>query len=94
MTVDNEPSSPHYGRVYVTYTKFHMTGGSYARSDYCPIQAAYTDSISERGSIHVGLAPHARSVPDDPGGSGRGASANQFSTPVVDDGRAASTSRS
>src|SRR5262245_12322558 len=45
MAIDNTPSSPHYGRIYVTYTKFHMTGGSYARSDYCPVQAAYTDGI-------------------------------------------------
>ena len=45
MAVDNSPSSPHFGRIYVTWTKFHMTGGSFARSDYCPIQAAYTDSI-------------------------------------------------
>ena len=45
MAVDNSPSSPHFGRIYVTWTKFHMTGGSFARSDYCPVQAAYTDSI-------------------------------------------------
>jgi hypothetical protein len=84
MAVDNEPTSPHYGRIYVTYTKFHMTGGSYARSDYCPIQAAYTDSIPT-ANPSTSVWQHTAVVPDDPGGSGRGASANQFSTPVVDD---------
>ena len=84
MAVDNEPSSPHYGRLYVTYTKFHMTGGSYARSDYCPVQAAYTDSVPT-SDPSTSVWQHTPIVPDDPGGKGIGASANQFSTPVVDD---------
>ena len=43
IAVDNTPTSPHYGRLYVTYTKFHLLpDGS---SDYCPIQLAYTDSV-------------------------------------------------
>lgn len=83
IAVDNEPSSPHFGRVYVTYTKFHMVGAA-ARSDYCPIQSAYTDHIPtadpssstwERTSV----------VPDNPGDDGVGLTANQFSTPIVDD---------
>jgi hypothetical protein len=83
MAIDNTPSSPHYGRIYVTYTKFHMTGGSYARSDYCPVQAAYTDAIptADPGASAWG---HTAIVPDAPGAKGVGASANQFSTPVVD----------
>jgi BNR/Asp-box repeat len=84
MTVDNEPGSAHFGRIYVTYTKFHMTGGSYAHSDYCPIQAAYTDSIPTANPSDS-VWSHTAVVPDDPGGSGRGASANQFSTPLVDE---------
>src|SRR6266540_4900739 len=33
LTVDNHPTSPHYGRVYVTWTKFHLLpDGS---SDFC-----------------------------------------------------------
>ena len=43
ITVDNNPTSPHYGRLYVTYTKFHIQPNGF--SDYCPIQLAYTDSI-------------------------------------------------
>ena len=84
MAVDNNPGSPHYGRLYMTYVKFHMTGGSYARSDYCPVKAAYTDVIPT-GNPSTSVWHHTAVVPDDPGGSGRGASANQFATPVVDE---------
>ena len=59
MAVDNTPSSPHFGRIYVTWTKFHMTGGSYARSDYCPVQAAYTDSIPTADPVDLGVDAHA-----------------------------------
>jgi hypothetical protein len=83
MAVDNTPSSAHFGRIYVTYTKFHMTGGSYARSDYCPVQAAYTDAIPT-GDPAASVWGHTAIVPDAPGANGVGASANQFSTPVVD----------
>jgi hypothetical protein len=84
MAIDNTSSSPHFGRIYVTYTKFHMTGGSFARSDYCPVQAAYTDAIptADPGASVWG---HTAIVPDDPGAKGRGPSATQFSTPLVDD---------
>jgi len=84
MAIDNTPSSAHFGRIYVTYTKFHMTGGSYARSDYCPVQAAYTDAIptADPGASSWG---HTAIVPDAPGAKGTGSSANQFSTPLVDD---------
>jgi hypothetical protein len=43
IAVDNTPTSPHYGRLYVTYTKFHLLADG--SSDYCPIQLAYTDTI-------------------------------------------------
>ena len=84
MAVDNSPSSPHFGRIYVTWTKFHMTGGSFARSDYCPVQAAYTDLIPTNDPSNSVWARTAI-VPDAPGAGGVGASANQFSTPVVDE---------
>jgi hypothetical protein len=83
IAVDNNQASPHFGRVYVTFTKFHMVGAA-ARSDFCPIQSAYTDDIPTADpSTSVWTVTPV--VPDDPGGSGVGASANQFSTPVVDD---------
>jgi hypothetical protein len=84
MAIDNTPSSSHFGRIYVTYTKFHMTGGSYARSDYCPVQAAYTDAIPT-GDPAASVWGHTAIVPDAPKSKGVGASANQFSTPLVDD---------
>jgi hypothetical protein len=84
MAIDNAPSSPHFGRIYVTYTKFHMTGGSYARSDFCPVQAAYTDSIPT-ADPSSSVWGHTAIMPDTPGAKGVGSSADQFSTPVVDD---------
>jgi len=84
MAIDNTPGSPHFGRIYVTYTKFHMTGGSYARSDYCPVQAAYTDAIPTADPAASSWG-HTAIVPDAPGAKGTGSSANQFSTPLVDD---------
>src|SRR5437773_799741 len=84
MAVDNTLGSPYFGRLYVTYTKFHMTGGSYARSDYCPVQAAYTDAIPTVDPAASSWG-HTAIVPDAPGAKGTGSSANQFSTPLVDD---------
>ena len=84
MAIDNTPSSSHFGRIYVTYTKFHMTGGSYARSDYCPVQAAYTDAIPTADPA-ASVWGHTAIVPDAPKSKGVGGSATQFSTPLVDD---------
>ena len=84
MAIDNTPTSAYFGRIYVTYTKFQMTGGSYARSDYCPVQTAYTDAIPT-ADPEASSWGHTAIVPDAPGAKGTGSSANQFSTPVVDD---------
>ena len=82
MTVDNTPTSPHYGRVYVSWTKFHLQDDGF--SDYCPIQVAYTDIIP---TFDPSLATweHTPVVPDNPGDDGVGSSANQFSVPQVDE---------
>jgi hypothetical protein len=84
IAVDNNKSSPNYGRLYVTYVKFHILPSGF--SDYCPVQVAYTDSIDPNGDGNFGDASwkHTKVVPDDPGGSGTGASANQGAQPVVD----------
>jgi hypothetical protein len=85
MAVDNSPSSPHYGRLYVTYTKFHTGGsGSSWRSDFCPVQSAYTDNIPTNDPANS-TWHNVAIVPDNPGDDGRGRTANQFSTPIVDD---------
>jgi hypothetical protein len=84
ITVDNQPSSPHYGRIYVTYIKFHMEPSGF--SDYCNAQVAYTDSIDPNGdgNLQDAVWQHTSIVPGNPGGDGVGASANQGAQPVVD----------
>jgi hypothetical protein len=81
LTVDNHPSSPHYGRIYVTWTKFHiLPDGS---SDFCPIQLAHTDSVPTTNPL-LATFTQTSVVPDAPGAGGLGESANQFSVPKVE----------
>ena len=82
MAVDNNPSSAHYGRIYVTFIKFHMSGGN-ARSDFCPVQLAYTDNIPT-ADPRTAIWSHTAVVPDAPGSGGIGPGANQWALPVVD----------
>jgi hypothetical protein len=82
MAVDNNPVSPHYGRIYVTFIKFHMPGSN-ARSDFCPVQLAFTDNIPT-ADPRTATWSHTAVVPDAPGSGGIGASANQWALPVVD----------
>jgi hypothetical protein len=80
ITVDNNTHSNFYGRVYVTYTKFHIDeSGS---SDTCPIKLSYTDTIPTQDPS-LAVWNHTDVVPDDLGSGGVGESANQFSVPVV-----------
>jgi hypothetical protein len=81
IAVDNNPGSPHYGRIYVTYTKFHIQPNGF--SDYCPLQLSYTDSIPTQNPS-LSTWSHTAIQPDNPGGDGTGSSANQFSDPVVE----------
>ena len=81
IAVDNNPGSPHYGRIYVTYTKFHLQPTGF--SDYCPLQLSYTDSIPTENPA-LSSWSHTAIQPDNPGGDGTGSSANQFSDPVVE----------
>jgi hypothetical protein len=85
LAVDNTPSSPHYGRLYMAYTKFHTGGfGNSWRGDYCPVQSAYTDHIPTSNPSNSSWH-HVAIMPDNPGDDGRGRTANQFGTPIVDD---------
>jgi hypothetical protein len=81
IAVDNNRHSPHYGRLYVTYTKFHILHNGF--SDYCPIQLSYTDTVPQYNPS-LTTFQHTQVQPNDPGGDGTGASANQFSVPVVE----------
>jgi hypothetical protein len=81
LAIDNNPSSSHYGRIYVTYIKFHMLPSGF--SDYCPVQLAYTDSVPTANPRSSSWAK-VKVVPDMPEGNGVGPGANQWATPVVD----------
>jgi hypothetical protein len=81
LAVDNNVGSPHYGRLYLTFIKFHMTLPS-GRSDYCPTQLASTDPS---GAPANWVWSHTSVRPDAPGAHGVGPSANQWAQPVVDD---------
>jgi hypothetical protein len=80
VTIDNNPTSHHYGRIYVTHVKFHTMPNLF--SDYCPVQLDYTDNVP---TINPSLAvfQHTAVVPDQPGGPGKGLSANQWPRPQV-----------
>jgi hypothetical protein len=80
ITVDNNPSSPHYGRLYVTYTRFHVLDSGF--SDTCPIKLAYTDNVPSTDPS-TAVWTHSAVVPDH-AGNGADFSANQFSVPVVE----------
>jgi hypothetical protein len=84
ITVDNNPSSPHFGRIYVTYIKFHMKPSGF--SDYCPVQVAYTDRIDPNGDGDLldSVWKRTHVVRDNPGGGGVGATATQGAQPTVD----------
>ena len=78
MTVDNTPGSPFYGRVYVTYVKFHFDNSGFG--DYCPAQISSTDSIPTTDPS-TALWSTTGVAPDQPGGPGHGPSANQDAIP-------------
>jgi hypothetical protein len=81
MTIDNHPSSPFFGRIYISFTKFHiLADGS---SDYCPVQVAYTDNVPTPDPSQA-VWSHTAVVPDNPGGGGLGESANQNSQPRIE----------
>jgi hypothetical protein len=80
IAVDNNPSSPWYGRLYVTWTRFHIRDDGF--SDTCPIKLAYTDAIPTTDPSTAVWTR--RDVVADHPGNGADESANQFSVPVVE----------
>lgn len=81
ITVDNTPTSPHYGRIYITHIKFHMLPNAF--SDYCPVQLDYTDDVPTFNP-RLTVFQHTNVVPDQPKGPGTGPSANQWARPQVE----------
>jgi hypothetical protein len=81
IAIDNNRSSPHFGRIYMTYVKFHIRPNGF--SDYCPTQLAYTDQVPTENP-QLSQWNHTKVVPDAPGSGGRGPSANQWAYPQVE----------
>lgn len=81
MTVDNNPSSPFFGRIYVTWTGFQLAGGGYLRS---PVMLSYSDNAGKSWTVpkeisgsHPGLCTFQETGP-----AGE-CDEDQFSVPVV-----------
>lgn len=81
ITIDNNPGSPFFGRIYMTYVKFHFDETGF--SDYCPVQLSYTDEIPTENP-QLAVWNHTAVVPDNPGDDGIGNSANQWAVPEVE----------
>jgi hypothetical protein len=86
IAVDNFPLSPHYGRLYVTFIKFHLQPNGF--SDYCPVQLSYTDDVdvNNDGDLRdttFSAMPIMIDRPDDP--DGVNTSSDQGAQPAVDD---------
>jgi hypothetical protein len=81
LAVDNNTQSAHYGRLYMTFIKFHLIPNG--RSDYCPVQLAFTDRIPKSNPASTKWT-NVAVVPDAPFAD-TGPSANQWALPVVDD---------
>jgi hypothetical protein len=81
LAIDNNPSSPHFGRLYVTSIKFHFID-SLGFGDFCPVQVAFTDKVPT-SNPRSATWTHVAVVPDLPL-NGVGVSANQWALPVVD----------
>ena len=45
VAVDNTPGSPHYGRIYAGYVRFHAVAPDFTTLDSCPAHVAYTDQV-------------------------------------------------
>ncbi len=69
VTIDNNLGSPHYGRIYITYVKFHFDPSGFG--DYCPVQLGYTDDVPTFNP-RLTVFQHTPVVPDQPGGPGGG----------------------
>src|SRR6266545_6028446 len=75
LTVDNNPTSPYFGRIYVAYIKFHLLPSGF--SDFCPVHLAWTNVVNTENPRDFTNWTHKKVVPDKPGDDGIGESANQ-----------------
>ncbi len=84
ITVDNNPSSAHYGRLYVTYTRFLFDQfGRYLES---PIYLSFSDDGGQTFSTPQQISGSSSTLCSQPGVSPRNigvCNEDQFSSPVV-----------
>jgi hypothetical protein len=85
LAVDNSIASPHFGRLYLTYIKFHLKPSGF--SNFCPAQLAYTDLVDANhdGDLTDTSWTHIHVQPNAPKAKGVGTSANQGVQVAVDD---------
>lgn len=81
LAIDNNPASPHFGRLYVTSIKFHFRD-ALGFGDFCPVQVSFTDKVPTSNPRSTTWT-HVAVVPDLPL-QGVGVSANQWALPIVD----------
>ena len=81
MTVDNTPSSPTFGRVYVTYTQFELAKLGYVRS---PIMITWSDDGGRKWTKPFEISGSSASLCEyQETGSASQCDEDQFSVPVV-----------
>jgi len=85
LAVDNFLTSSHFGRLYLTYVKFHLRPSGF--SNFCPAQLAYTDQVDpdHNGDLTDTSWVHMKIQPNDKKSKGVGTSANQGVQATVDD---------
>jgi hypothetical protein len=87
LAVDNHPTSPNYGRLYMTYVKFVLDSTGFSTT--CPVQLSYTDDVDpdDNGDLRDTAWSNTAIMPDRDGDDpdGVNTSSNQGAQPAVDD---------
>jgi hypothetical protein len=81
IVADNYPASPHYGRLYLTYSRFLLSGGAFLES---PIYFSYSDDAGKTWTTPKEISganpTYCTFQADGPAGK---CDEDEFSTPVV-----------
>ena len=81
LTADNYPDSPHYGRLYLTWTGFGLSGGAYLES---PVMMAYSDNAGRTWSRPMEISGSSAALCTyQETGPANQCDEDQFSVPVV-----------
>lgn len=79
-TVDNNPASPHFGRMYVTWSRFLLDKGAYIES---PIYLAYSDDAGKTWTKGREISGSSQLCSFQEAGAANECDENQFSAPAV-----------